>query len=84
MRLSVPFLGPRDHFQRCYDEKKAQKRHDGGSAGWSPIHHGGVVGGCIRDPRTKTPYASCFFWGQASSIEQLDPSNLIIFDAYMV
>jgi hypothetical protein len=21
MRLSVPFLGPVDHFQRCYDEK---------------------------------------------------------------
>ena len=23
--------------------------------------HGGVVGGCIRDPRTKTSYASWFF-----------------------
>ena len=46
--------------------------------------HEGVVDGCIRDPRTKTSYASRFFLGQASSREQLDQSNLIIFHAYMV
>jgi hypothetical protein len=41
--------------------------------------HGVVVGACIRDPRAKTSYVSWFFWGQASSTEQLDQSNLIIF-----
>ena len=45
--------------------------------------HGGVVDGCIRGPRSKTSYDGWFFW-QASSTEQLDQSNLIIFHAYTV
>jgi hypothetical protein len=30
----------------------------------APWRDGDVVGGCIRDPRTKTSYASCFFFGK--------------------
>ena len=45
--------------------------------------HERVVGGCIRDPLTKTSHTSWYFL-QASSTEQLDQSNLIIFHAYMV
>ena len=41
----------------------------------------GVVEGCKRDLRSKTSYGS-WFW-QASSTEQLDQTNLIIFYAYI-
>ena len=37
------------------------------------------MGGCIRDPRPKTSYASWDFGIEANSTEQLDQSNLIIF-----